>query len=124
MVKKTICVLLFVLLITTVTFSYAASGLEGAKATLKKTMTPDTSGGEFNNTLGMIVRLIQYSGTGIAVIVVTVYGIKYMIASPQEKADVKKQMVPIVIGCALLFGAANLVKLIASMTGVLDSSGG
>ena len=122
MVKKIICILLFVLLITTVTFSYATS-IESVKGKLKETMKPDTSGGEFNNSLGMVVRLIQYTGTGIALIVVTIYGIKYMIASPQEKADVKKQIVPILIGCALLFGASNLVKIIASMTGVLDSSG-
>lgn len=69
--------------------------------------------------MGTVVTLIQYAGSGIALLVITIYGIKYMLASPADKADVKKQILPIIIGCVLVFATANIVKLIASLTGVL-----
>ena len=40
-------------------------------------------------------------------------GIKYMQASPSDKADTKKQILPILIGCLLVFGAVNLVAAVA-----------
>lgn len=65
--------------------------------------------------LNGIIKLIQYAGTGISIITVTWLGIKYMVASANEKADLKKQGIPIVIGCVLLFGASNLVGIIADL---------
>lgn len=65
--------------------------------------------------LNIIIRLIQIAGTGISVIVVTILGVKYMLASSSEKADIKKMATPILIGCALLFAASNLVGIIATM---------
>ena len=59
-----------------------------------------------------VIGLLQIAGTGIALIVVTMLGIKYILASPSEKADVKKQIAPILIGCILLFGAVNLMSAV------------
>ena len=75
---------------------------------------------ELTNTASNVLGLMQMVGTGIALIVITLLGIKYMLASPAEKADVKKQIFPIIIGCILLFGAVNLVALVAGITGVLE----
>ena len=72
-------------------------------------------------TINDIIGLLQIVGTGISVIVTTMLGIKYMIASPSEKADVKKQIMPILTGCVLLFGAVNLMGLVATFTQVLGS---
>lgn len=74
------------------------------------------------NTINNVIGLIQLAGTGISVIVVTMLGIKYLLASPSEKADVKKQITPILIGCVLLFGAVNLVAMIADFTEVLKTN--
>ena len=69
-----------------------------------------------NNSIGNIINtaigLLQITGTGISVIVVSILGIKYLLASPSEKADTKKSILPIVIGCVLLFGAVNLIAAI------------
>ena len=43
------------------------------------------------------------------------------LASPSEKADVKKQILPILIGCLLLFGAVNLVAIISDFSAVLKT---
>lgn len=73
---------------------------------------------DFSNTegiggvLNIIIGLLQVAGTGVAVIMVTMLGIKYLLASVEEKAEIKKQAVPIVIGAVLLFGAANLMSAV------------
>lgn len=59
-----------------------------------------------------IVGIIQVVGTLIAVGMVLILGIKYMAGSAEEKAANKKSMVPYLIGAAMLFIGANLVKAI------------
>jgi len=38
--------------------------------------------------------------------------VKYILASPADKADVKKSITPIIIGCALLFAGVNIVATV------------
>ena len=76
-----------------------------------KPSVPDNS--RIGSVVNIVINLIQYTGSGIAVIIVTMTGIKYMIASANEKADLKKQAVPIVTGCVLLFAAVNIVGILA-----------
>ena len=80
------------------------------------------SGNKISDTINNVIGLIQLAGTGISVVVVTMLGIKYILASPSEKADVKKQIAPILIGCVLLFGAVNLVAIVADFSLVLGGS--
>jgi type IV secretory pathway VirB2 component (pilin) len=42
----------------------------------------------------------------------TILGIKYVAASPNEKADYKKGMTVYVVGAVLLFGASALLSVI------------
>ena len=83
------------------------SGMEGAN---------DYDSGDAETGIGKalntVIGFIQYAGSGIAIIVVSILGIKYLFASPTEKADVKKMAVPIIIGCILLFGAVNIAGII------------
>lgn len=65
--------------------------------------------------INAVIKVIQIVGSGIALIVVTILGVKYMLASPGEKADYKKTAVPILIGCVLLFAASNIAGIIADV---------
>lgn len=38
-----------------------------------------------------------------------------MLASAGEKADIKKQAMPVIVGCVILFAAVNLVAIVASI---------
>ena len=62
--------------------------------------------------INTIIGLIQVAGTGVLVIMITFLGIKYMMASIEEKAEIKKTALPIVIGAVLLFGALSIVKTV------------
>ena len=67
-------------------------------------------------TLNSAIGIIQYAGSGIAIIAVSVLGIKYVLASPSDKAEVKREIFPMLIGAILLFGAVNVVSLILKFT--------
>lgn len=74
--------------------------------------TPAGAENSFGKILNTMIGLLQVAGTGIAIITVSVLGIKYLLASPSEKADTKKAILPIVIGCVLLFGAVNIISAV------------
>ena len=73
------------------------------------------------NSIRNVIGILQVVGSGIALIVVSMLGIKYMLASPSEKADTKKMILPVIIGCALLFGAVNLVAIVANFSDLVSA---
>lgn len=108
--KNLIIAIILILIILVPTFSFATvdtiiSGMGGVKDDLSDT-------GGIGKVINIIIGLLQVAGSGISVIVVTMLGIKYILASVEEKAEIKKQAVPIVIGCVLLFGAVNLMAAV------------
>ena len=64
-----------------------------------------------------IIGLVQVAGTGIALIAVSLLGIKYMLASAEDKAEIKKYIVGVVIGGLLVFGGVELAQMLANFTG-------
>ena len=73
--------------------------------------------------INVVIGLMQIAGTGISLIVVTMLGIKYVWASVEQKAEIKKQAIPIIIGCVLLFGAVNLMAAIEEFAQTAISTG-
>lgn len=55
----------------------------------------------------------------ITVIIGGVLGIKFMIASAEDKAKVKESMVPYVIGCIAIYGAFGIWKICIQIFSVL-----
>jgi len=64
--------------------------------------------------MSTIINVIRVVGTGIALIMLTYVGIKYMSAAPSEKADFKKSATAYVVGAIILFGATNVLTIIAN----------
>lgn len=71
-----------------------------------------TAGEKVTNTAGQILTIVRIVGMAVAVIMLTILGIKYVAASPNEKADYKKGMTVYVVGAVLLFGASALLSVI------------
>lgn len=61
-----------------------------------------------------VLGIIQYVSAGAAVVATLVLAMRYMYSAPDEKAEIKKKMIPFVIGAVLVFGAVTLVKLLES----------
>lgn len=61
---------------------------------------------------GNIVAIVQVVGIVIAVIVILVIGIKYLVASPEGKAEYKKTMIPYLVGAVLIFAGTTIVNVV------------
>lgn len=100
------CIILTICLIPTYTLAINPSEYE------PKTLT-DYSG--FTSIAEKIVGVLQYIGILVAVVVIAIIGIKYMMGSVAEKAEYKKTMFPLLVGCLLLMCATPIVGLIKNI---------
>lgn len=51
-------------------------------------------------------------GVGVALITTATMGIKFLMASTEERSDIKRAMVPYAIGIAVIFGALTIWKVL------------
>lgn len=110
-VKKIIMFIIAILLVTNYTVSLAAINPN------------DYSPGSFSpNQLGegidiaqKVVTVINVVGTIVLVSVIIILGMKYMLGSIEQRAEYKKNMLPILIGAILLFGTSWILKIIYSL---------
>lgn len=56
----------------------------------------------------------------LAVAAVVFAGVRYMFASADQKADIKKSMGVLAIGAILVFGSTVIIQLIAGATSIFD----
>ena len=122
--KKTIRVL-FCIIFLALAF-YICMGNINVKASLPAVpdikqndvkIDPTISGSGFGEALRSIIAYLQIASTAISIIVLTILGIKYVTASVEAKAEVKKEITPIAIGMLLVFGAVNIVGIAADVVG-------
>ncbi len=74
-----------------------------------------SSSSAFFGKAGVVIGWISTLGIVIAVIALTVMGLKFMLNGVEEKAEYKKSMIPYIIGCFMLMAASIVVKLIANV---------
>ena len=91
-------------------------------------VSPDISVGEDTGSIGAVdnavgkvwnTALLVFQVLAIAAIVVA--GIRYMFASADQKADIKKSLVVLVVGAILVFGASTVARVIISATSTFDT---
>jgi len=58
-----------------------------------------------------IIGIAQIIGVGVAVTMLTVLGISYMVASPGDKAEIKKHAVVYVVGAIFIFATSAIVSI-------------
>lgn len=81
------------------------------------TVNPTSPGGEADNIAGTILNTLMWVGVMIAVGMMIFLGIKYVTASPDGKADLKKQLGIYVLGLVLILAATTIVGIIANALG-------
>lgn len=65
--------------------------------------------------INVVFTIIRVAGTGISLLMIMLLGIKYMMTSVEEKAEIKKHAVPIVVGSALIFATSNILGIVAKI---------
>ena len=71
--------------------------------------------GSLQNASSSIYNILLICGVIIAVLIGSIMGIKFMIGSVEEKAEIKAALVPFVIGCIVVFGAFGIWKIVVTV---------
>lgn len=113
--------LMLFMLFSSRNFCYASitESLIDAMDPMSTTATDPTKDSRILVIIAQAFSVVQFIGTGISIIVVMYLGITYMISSIEEKAEIKKRAIPIVIGSVLIVATVNILKLIQEI--VTDS---
>lgn len=86
------------------------------------------SGGSTNTYLDSSVidemsDVVEVIGTGVIAIATVVLGIRYVLGSVTEKADVKESMVTLLVACIFFFGWSNLRNILITNISIDKSTG-
>lgn len=92
---------------------FAAIDLDGVVDSVDKNISGDTAAaGNLTTLAGKVVGLIQIASAVAAVVLVAVFGFKFIMGSANEKADYQKSFVPLIIGVIVVFAATSIAKLL------------
>lgn len=116
--KKIFLRVLPVLIVLMVVFTTNVFAAGFGNFTSNMDVKADTSGNTVKSigaVWGIILTVLQVA----AIAAVVFAGVRYMFASADSKADIKKQMIWLVIGAILVFGASTVIQLITNFAGDL-----
>lgn len=116
--KKTIKIisilfLLALLVFSTTTYVQADIDIDPDKYKPEKITTQE--GGRAIEMAGKVLGIVRTLGVVAAMVVLSIIGLKYMLASLDEKANYKENMIPYIVGCALLVLCTTLPSIIYSI---------
>lgn len=111
--KKKIISILVIMLIMIMTTTVFATEINVDK--LKDINNP-TGTSSLTSISGKIIGIIYVVAILVSVGMLVIIGIKYMVSSPDQRADLKGRAVPYLIGAALVFGAANILKFVEKIS--------
>lgn len=115
---KTICIILLIILFLNCLPSTSFAGNTDTILNMYKgNASDDDTGNALTETrmiIGKIISIVQVFGVFIAVAMLISLGIKYMYASPGEKAQIKQGLTVYVIGAVVMFAAAGILGIIKS----------
>lgn len=80
-----------------------------------KTIIKETGDNSIQTLSNTIYNILLSLGVVTAVIIAAVLGLKFMIGSAEEQADIKGKMVPFIIGCIVIFGAFGIWKAVVTL---------
>lgn len=112
-IKKTIFTLLVLMLcvVSTTTFAVDISPIINMN-----TQTDTNTENKLKSIGGNALAIIQVIGVSVALIMIIAVAVKYMTSAPNERAEIKKHLVPYIIGAILIFGSASILGLIRTFT--------
>lgn len=87
---------------------------EGAEDFLKmgeQNSTKGVSNLETRDLIGILYNSLLTLGIIITIAIGGVLGIKFMMASAEDKAKIKESLVPYVVGCIVIYGAFGIWKM-------------
>ena len=112
-IAKILTVLIIIATIATMLSAVFAEGAADVLGQLKGNTGAATAVTKTANNIIGIVQVICYD---VAVIMLVYLGVKFIIASPEAKADIKKSAIMYVIGAIIVFAAGTLLGVISNLS--------
>lgn len=66
---------------------------------------------------GRILGIIQIASAVIAVVLIAIFGFKFIMGSAEEKSEYMKSFIPLIIGVVVVFAASSIATLIFNVAG-------
>lgn len=112
-IAKILTVLIIIATIATMLSAVFAEGAADVLGQLKGNTGAATAVTKTANNIIGIVQVICYAA---AVIMLVLLGVKFITASPEGKAEIKKSAIIYVIGAIIVFAAGTLLGIISNLS--------
>ena len=114
-----VMVMAMVVICTSTPMLFAADiDTESLVTSIESNKTADTGAAdELVKVAGKIIGLIQVASAVAAVILIAVFGFKFILGSANEKADYQKSFIPLIVGVVVVFAATSIAKLLFGLMG-------
>ena len=113
--KKSLKIFAVVLIAMLVVFSVSTSSYADSAKDVIGGINANTSGINsqgMKTIAGRVLGLLQIVSAILAVILVAYLGFKMVLGSANEKADVQKQFIPLIVGVTIVFAATSIANLL------------
>ena len=74
-----------------------------------------TTGDTLKNKAGTILAYIRNIAAIAGVIIISILGVKYIVGSVEQKAEYKKNFMPLIVGILIVVLAAQIAKMLFSV---------
>ena len=116
-----IIMMAMVMVCTSTQMAFAAeggSGTVGIVDSIDSSIVADAdAAGDLTALAGKIIGLIQVASAVAAVVLIAVFGFKFILGSANEKADYQKSFIPLIVGVVVVFAATSIAKLLFGLIG-------
>ena len=115
----TIVAMALVMICTSTQLAFAAGiDTSGLIDNVNNNIQGDTgAASELVTLAGKVIGLIQIASAVAAIVLVAVFGFKFILGSANEKADYQKSFIPLIVGVVVVFAATSIAKLLFGLIG-------
>lgn len=108
-------VLMFSIFLVMFQLISSASYSETMGKLVNATYTDNTgTSSNVTNITATVITSIRVVGICVAIVMLLTVAMKYMVAAPGEKADIKKSSIQYVVGAIVLFGVVGILTIISN----------
>ena len=118
--KKSLKIFAVVLIAMLVVFSVSTFSYEDTPGQVISGINANMNGIKtdgIKSIAGRVLGLLQIASAILAVILIAYLGFKMVLGSANEKADVQKQFIPLIIGVTIVFAATSIANLLLGIMG-------
>jgi len=113
MIKKMIISLLILMIVAVFVFSTTSfANADNFKTTPFENGNGAKGGEAVTGILGSILDIVRVAAIGIGLIMITVLAMKYMMAAPEARAEIKGSAIRYILGAVIMFGSAGILTIV------------